>query len=481
MRFGKLQLLLLMFLLLGTGIAPLQAQLNYFLYLESENREPFYVRYQNKIHAAPNGYLILSKLTEGEVRLELGFPQSTIPEQPFSITMGKTDRGFLLRNFSDRGWVLYDLQQSLVITTVPRQSQQVASSGETRVTPAVNDPFANMLSAVTQDSTVKFVTVQKDPPPADTLRQTVSKPATPGNGAGSNRTGTTAPQQPAASTTVAVEKPATTQPVSIQPEPVNVPQAAPEPEWVAPPKSTVELLRRFESSAGYDLVFRVEESSGNADTVKLFIEGGRVPMQPDEQVVADSSAPQQAMAPTDTLQAVVLPGRDTIQPVVADTLTAEQVPVASDTLRTQGPRPVPEIKPESNKEPQPEPQQNLQPQQPQQQTPAPQPQQQPTAVPNTNCKQLATDEDFVKLRRRMAQQKRDEDMVQEARRQFQQRCYTTAQLRVLGSLLLTDEWRYRLYDAAMPFVSDFSNFPQLESTIQSEYFRKRFVALLPNN
>lgn len=480
MRCGKLHMLLLVAVLLIAGIVPSRAQWNYFVYVESENREPFYLRVQNKIHAAPNGHLVLSKLPEGELKVELGFPQSTAPEQQFSIAIGKSDRGFLLRNFSDKGWVLYDLQLSQLITAAPRQTQALAKPEETNTEPVVNDPFANMLSVVTQDSTVKQVTVQKDPPPADTLRQLAPKPAVTGNAiAGNNKpVSNTTSKVGAPITEVAVQQPV----VQPQPEPVQVLVTEPmaEPSWVAPKKSVVTLINRFESSAGYDLVFGVTDHAGSVDTIKLFVEGGA--LTPPELVVRPDSSEQQQLLLSDTMQAVVMPAKDSLQTIVADTLQAAPVPPA-DTLRTPAavvPEPKPAVKPElisveaeAQKKEQPV-------QQPVAQQPvAPQPV--ATTVPNSNCRQQATEDDFVKLRRRMAQQKRDEDMVLEARKQFQQRCFTVAQLRVLGSLLMTDEWRYRLYDAALPFVIDFSNFPPLEATIESEYYRKRFQALLPNN
>jgi len=86
---------------------------------------------------------------------------------------------------------------------------------------------------------------------------------------------------------------------------------------------------------------------------------------------------------------------------------------------------------------------------------------------------------LVKLRRRMATQRKDEQMVSEAQKAFRNKCYTTAQLRNLSVLFLSDEGRYRFFDAAMPFVTDFSNFKSLGETIQDEYYKRRFLALIP--
>lgn len=477
MRYRKLQLLLMVVALVLLSVASLRAQLNYFVYLESENREPFYVRVQNKIHAAPSGHLILSKLVEGDLKLELGFPKTSMPEQQFSITIAKKDRGFLLRNFSDKGWVLYDLQESQLIAAVSKQAQAVVQPTASNVAAAVNDPFANMLAAVTQDSTVKQVTVQKEVQPVDTLRQSTQKPAVTGNVvAGSNKPATSVVQPGGGGGNkipAAVDSPVVKPPT--EPAQGVVKETVSEPNWAAPKKSMVELIARMESGAGYDLVFRVLEEDGRIDTVKLFIEGKLVVQKEINR--ARDTVVQQVPLQSDTLRAVVMPVQDTLRAAVGDTASI----ASGDTLRNHSsllPEKNPEVKAEEKKDSvavqAPQQQQALQPAAQVQQTP-------PASVPNSNCRQIAGEEDFIKLRRRMAFQKRDEEMVAEARKQFQQRCYSTAQLRALSILFMTDEWRYRFYDAALPFVSDFSNFAQLEATIQSEYFRKRFLALLPNN
>ena len=50
----------------------------------------------------------------------------------------------------------------------------------------------------------------------------------------------------------------------------------------------------------------------------------------------------------------------------------------------------------------------------------------------------------------------------------------------MSALFLTDEGRYRFFDAALPFVTDYGNFKSLGETINDEYYKRRFIALLPN-
>jgi hypothetical protein len=47
-------------------------------------------------------------------------------------------------------------------------------------------------------------------------------------------------------------------------------------------------------------------------------------------------------------------------------------------------------------------------------------------------------------------------------------------------LFLSDEMKYRFFDAAVRYVSDLQEFPTLGNQIRDPYYRKRFDALMPN-
>ncbi|HNG64489.1 MAG TPA: hypothetical protein PLK54_12075 [Ferruginibacter sp.] len=57
-------------------------------------------------------------------------------------------------------------------------------------------------------------------------------------------------------------------------------------------------------------------------------------------------------------------------------------------------------------------------------------------------------------------------------------CYSTEQIRNLGSLFLTDEGKYKLYVAAYPFVADLDLFGTLGSELKDAYYISRFRAML---
>ncbi|HTH32502.1 MAG TPA: DUF4476 domain-containing protein [Lacibacter sp.] len=395
-----------------------KSQLNHFIYLQTDNQQPFYIKYNNRIiSSSSTGYLILPKLKDGVVDFTVGFPKSNQQEQQFSYTMDKVDKGFLLKNFSDKGWGLYDLQTSSIVYASAKPTSTNTTTGST-VTPA-NDPFSNMLSKVTQDSTVKTVTVVKETKPV-----IVDTPK---------------PQKTEIVVTQPVKDTIAAKP-EVKPEKVVEQPVVTEPEWTAPSKSTIKQVRRFESREGADFVFEVGENNGIKDTVRLFIERDTL-LNPVVAPVVD--APKTEIVKKDTVAAVQQPPAQ--QPVVKKEEVVEKKETVTPPAVTE-----PAQKKES------------------------------TYLPNSNCKEFATEDDLIKLRRRMASQRKDEQMVEEAKKAFRNKCFTSSQLRNLSALFLTDEGRYRLYDAALPFVTDYGNFKALGETINDEYYKRRFNALLPN-
>jgi hypothetical protein len=97
---------------------------------------------------------------------------------------------------------------------------------------------------------------------------------------------------------------------------------------------------------------------------------------------------------------------------------------------------------------------------------------------NSDCKNFASQDDFIKLRKKMIGENNDDDMVTVARKVFKTRCFTVEQIKNLGVLFLKDEGKYKLFDAAYPFVSDSGNFSTLQSLLTEEYYINRFNAMI---
>ena len=100
--------------------------------------------------------------------------------------------------------------------------------------------------------------------------------------------------------------------------------------------------------------------------------------------------------------------------------------------------------------------------------------------PSARCTAIATDEDFFKLRKKMAAGVDNDAMLSEAKKMFKTRCFTTLQVKNLSYLFLTDQSRYQFFDVAYPFVSDPNEFPELSKELSDAYYISRFKAMLLN-
>ncbi len=400
--------LILVILLLNAFSLSVKAQINHFIYLQTDNKQPFYIKYNSKIYSSTSsGYLILSKLRDGVLNFTAGFPQSQMQEQKFELQIDKIEKGFLLKNFNEKGWGLFDLQSSNVTYAIGLQTVPTPFENKMTNTQVANDPFANMLSTVTQDSTVKNVTVKKEEKivvdtPKPVVQSTIQQPA-------KIDTPKTEP----------IVNPVTSAPVVL------------EPQWAAPLKTEISKLRLFQSKEGSDVIYEIKNQDGTIDTVRLFI-----PLDSVQQIKTEPQLSLPVEVQKDTISVKPLP--------------KVEIPVQPE-IKKEEPKVVAIEKKEESK-----------------------------TIPNSNCAAQATEDDFIKLRRKMASQSKDEAMVTEAKKVFKAKCFSTAQLKNLSVLFLSDEWRYRFYDTALPFVNDFSNFKALEETIKDEYYKKRFQALLPN-
>lgn len=125
----------------------------YFIYLQTESEQPFFVKMNGSIHSSSSsGYLILSKLRDSTYNFTVGFPQNKWPEQNFSVITGKKDHGFLLKHFDEKGWGLFDLQslkvQMAEALSAKIEDKQKKESKEVSV-------FTEILSKATNDPSLK--------------------------------------------------------------------------------------------------------------------------------------------------------------------------------------------------------------------------------------------------------------------------------------------------------------------------------------
>ncbi|MEP6616979.1 MAG: DUF4476 domain-containing protein [Ginsengibacter sp.] len=132
------------------------AQQDHFVYFQSENSAPFYIKEGNKIiNSSSAGYLILPKIKDGEYMMIVGSPKNDWAEQQVKYRIENKDAGFLIKNFGDKKIGLFNLQSYNVI-----MAESVSLTASKNVSETNNDAFSNMLASVVNDSTIR----QKDVP-----------------------------------------------------------------------------------------------------------------------------------------------------------------------------------------------------------------------------------------------------------------------------------------------------------------------------
>jgi hypothetical protein len=97
---------------------------------------------------------------------------------------------------------------------------------------------------------------------------------------------------------------------------------------------------------------------------------------------------------------------------------------------------------------------------------------------NSDCKQVATEADFFKSRKKMVAQESEQAMNEAAVKLFKQKCYTVAQIKNLSALFLTDLGKFNFFESAYPFVLDSHNFSNLEKVFTDSFYINRFKVLV---
>lgn len=365
----RLTLLALALLLFGSTYA----QQHYFLYIQTENKQPFYVKLKDRIYSSSaTGYVVISKLLQDKYTMKIGFNKDAYPEQDFNITVDK-DAGYLLKNFGEKGWGLSSLQSSEVVMNSAFSAKEPVGGEE--------DSFSKTLSMVVNSPELKSEPVK-----------------------------------------------------AVQPEPVKITP----PEKVNPPApevkknvSQVRLILNKSDRDGRQMIY-----IDGPDTVRIFIEGA----------IPEKEKPIASM-PDKTEEKKT-------EPVVERRVPVEKTEPVKEVVKTQPKSPSDSMKvPVKEKA-------------------------ETSGFSNTKCSLLASQDDFLKLRKKMAAEKDDDAMIAVARKQFRSRCFATEQVKNLSVLFLTDEGRYKFFDAAYPYVHDTGYFGNLETLLADPYYRTRFRAMI---
>lgn len=355
--------------------AAAQAQQNYFVYMQTDNKQPFYVKLNDKVMSSSgSGYVVIPKLSSGTHRLQVGFPKDQWPQQNIPITINKNDAGYLLKNFGEKGWGLYNIQ-TMAVTMNGSDGSQTGAPADG------DDVFTNALAGAANTS----LTMDKKP-----------------------EVSPEAPKQEVTPIVVTREK-----------------------EITAAVKPTgIQKLESVNDAAGTTLVYG-DYTRKKADTIKIFIPAPSVGVVVNETPVISDVVVKETPAQERKFEDNDLNRQ---QNTIKET--------AAPAKGSSGDRPVVSF--------------------------------------NSDCRETAGDDDFLKLRKKMASGSSDDDMVKTAGKFLKAKCYSAEQIKNLSLLFLNDAGKYKFFDAAYPRVYDTQNFASLQSQLSDEYFISRFRSMIRN-
>lgn len=391
------------------------AQKVYFLYLQTEDQSPFYVRMADKIYSsAVSGFLILPNLTDSTYSLNVGFAKSTKPEIKFAVTISQGDKGYLLKNLDD-GLALFDMQALTLIKAAMVGNNNTAY--ETR-----SDKFSSILSRAADDPGLLKVPVTKKEDPK--LKPEEREPVT--VKVEQEKTKDTIVAAPAQSVEAKLEKKEDLPKTESVARPVEeVKQTAVKEE---PSNSTVlsadykrSIVSRYSESStteGFGIIY-FDRGAEKTDTVRILIPPSKLRLTEEIQTANLSEIKKKDEA------------------IIAE-------PSSKVDSGTEVKKEVIENKP-SNR---------------------------------SGCAGTASEKDFLKLRKNMAAKSSDEEMIDEAKKSFRSKCFSSEQVRYLSTLFLTSAAKYQFLDASFNHIADKENFAALQSEIKDDYYLKRFKALV---
>jgi Domain of unknown function (DUF4476) len=136
-----------------------KGQASRFIYLQTENKQPFYVKLDSKLmNSAESGYLIIPKLADNTYAIVIGFYETGAPQITTTIRIRDGNLGLLLKDPGDKNWGLLNLQtlQPLAI------KKEFPAEKKEKAGPAV-DEFTRILAEVVDEPSIAWALVE----PAD--------------------------------------------------------------------------------------------------------------------------------------------------------------------------------------------------------------------------------------------------------------------------------------------------------------------------
>ncbi len=398
----------------------ISAQEKHFVFIQSDNNQLFYVSINGKLYSSTaKGYVIIPKLTDGDYNFSIGFAQNTFPEQNFQYSVNKKDLGFNLKNFGEKGWGLFNLQSLSVIMAAGTASNDVAKAiSESAISKENDEPVISF-------NKKKKAEITADPQTKTTADASVNEQVA--------KNEISKDEETKLGNTVTGSK-----------ENNNIPDNA---------QATIESsVKKSGATDGVMKVSEINESDGvhiayvegegnKTDTINVII--------PSDKSLSntENNASSSQTDISDSTEAFLN------KPVVSENDKAKSDSIKFLDLNMDDSK-------KDIKQGRTEQDNNV------------------TAITNSKCKNVATDEDYARLRRKMAMGTNDEKMINEAEKIYRNKCFTTLQIKSLSTLFLSDEGRYNFFNASYNSVSDLSQYYLLQSEFIDPEYVNRFKALL---
>lgn len=400
------------------------AQINHFVYVQTDNKQAFYIRLNEKLYSSSaSGYLIIPKLQSGNHLMIVGFPKNEWPAKNITIPVLNKDIGYILKNFESKGWGLFNMQTMDIV--ILDSSKNLLSEKKTE---SRSDEFSNTLADVVNTPSIKEINTR------DINITEVEKPKEPSK----------------------ISQDAKTSEYSIGPS-----TSLPVVEKVVLNKIT--KINEVQTGEGTIFSYLVMEEL-KTDTIILLIPKDEITDISGKKI---DSAPLKTDAPeilqpnTEKLIKKNDPKFIDIElsnpSIINDSVHLKtNVPEKKDSIIDIKSKLVVDKKEKKDI-------QGVE-----------------LKMINSDCKSLATEEDYLKILKKMTAQKSDDDMINAANKVFKQKCFNVEQVKNLSVLFLKDDGKYKFFDTAYPHVYDTPNFNQLELQLTDTYFKSRFKAMIRN-
>lgn len=525
-KYLKKSLLIPCFLLMALQIMAQDKQ--YYIYIQSERSQPFYVRFDGKLlSSSDKGYIIIPKLPAGTANMRIGFAKSDVPEQQYQVKVGgSNDQGYLLKQdglynivtFAATRPVKRGEEVAVAATQAPDPAPAPAPVVETPAPAPVPAPAETAAAPVPEPQKAMMDSMQKD-----------LAAAFPNKDSGITVGPGTRPVKPANKFSESLDR--------------VVKDDRPEEPLVDPNAGTGMILAPAKDTV---MAAQHEEKKGRKKR------RDREPLTDEEQqILADvmaeehkAAAPSNDVAVTDTAVAVVTESAPAPAPVVTEEApvpdkkakkakkkktedpafidfqdgsgaqAAVATPTPAPTEVIEEPAPVSKKKKRkaadteerannvltddssgyavsdlnidhASKKDRKKKKQDVEegaaaPVVVAAEVPAEETKKSSSSVKmiNSDCGKVMDDDTFRKLLRKFVGGKDDDGMIDAFKKQTKGYCLETAQVKTLVQLLGTDDSRYRLLDQAYPKVYDSEHFAALESVLSDNYYKGRFKAMV---